>query len=287
MSEKRRLGRGLDALLPGAMESDSKVRDIPVILIKPNPFQPRSNFDETRLNELADSIREHGVVQAVIVSPTGDNEYILVAGERRFRAAKMAGLASIPALVRQFDQNAMLEIALIENLQREDLNPIEEAAAYRRLMDEFNFTQEDLARRIGKSRPAIANTVRLLSLPQPVKDAVIGGDISAGQARPLLSIQDAALQHQLALQIIGRGMTARDVEKLVNRIIQGRKPPESVPARTELSPLWEEIQSSLQRRLGTKIKINRIKNGGTIEVHFYSEEDLDRLIALLLPEGIV
>lgn len=287
MSEKRRLGRGLGALIPEAVDSEAEVREVPVNRIKPNPFQPRLNFDETKLKELADSIKEHGVVQAVILSPAAGNEYVLVAGERRFRAARMAGLDRIPAVVREFNQSAMLEIALIENLQREDLNPIEEAAAYRKLMEEFNFTQEELARRLGRSRPAIANTVRLLSLPQTVKEAVIRGELTAGQARPLLAIPDEAVQKELARQILAKGLTAREAEKLVGRSQVSGK---TVPAAADhepADPLWQELQNNLQRYLGTKVKINRAKNGGTIEIHYYGDDDLDRLLLILLPKGIV
>jgi ParB family chromosome partitioning protein len=286
MNEKRRLGRGLGALIPEATESGSEAHEIPVERIKPNPFQPRTNFDETKLKELAESIREHGVVQAVIVTPAGGNEYFLVAGERRYRAAIIAGLARIPAVVRDLDQSAMLEIALIENLQREDLNPIEEATAYRRLMEEFTLTQEELARRVGRSRSAIANTVRLLSLPQPVIAAVIRGDLSAGQARPLLAVPDEQQQQRLAMQIITKGLSARDAEKMVGNLTRGEKKISAVEAPGTPDPLWTELQSSLQRRLGTKVKINRAQKGGLIEIHFYSDDDLDRLVSLILPGGI-
>jgi ParB family transcriptional regulator, chromosome partitioning protein len=287
MNEKRRLGRGLGALIPEAMEGGSETRDIPVDRIKQNPYQPRSHFDEVKLKELAESIREYGVVQAVIVSPAGENEYYLVAGERRYRAAIMAGLAKIPAVIKAFDQSAMLEIALIENLQREDLNAIEEAAAYRRLMDEFNLTQEELARRIGKSRSAIANTMRLLSLPQAVREALSRGDISAGQARPLLAIADEERQRQLAMQIINKGLSARDAEKMVSGIVREKKPLSAEAVQPPPDPLWAELQSSLQHRLGTKVKLNRTRNGGYIEIHFFSDDDLDRLVSFMLPDGFV
>jgi ParB family transcriptional regulator, chromosome partitioning protein len=283
MSEKKRLGRGLGALIPEA-SSEADIREIAIQRIKPNPYQPRVSFDETKLRELADSIEEHGVVQAVVVSPDGNN-YVLVAGERRFRAAKMVGLQTIPAVVRELNRSAMLEIALIENLQREDLNPIEEATAYRRLMDEFNLTQEELARRVGKSRSTIANTVRLLSLSKSVLEALIRGDISAGQARPLLGLSERETQDKVALQIMAKGLTARDVEKMVARMGKAKEEPSEhlvLPA----DPLHKEIQEQLQRRLGTKVKINRGKLDGSLEIFFYSDEDLERLLALLLPEGI-
>lgn len=287
MSEKRRLGRGLGALIPEAIESESEVREVAISRIEPNPFQPRVNFDEARLKELADSIKEHGVVQAVILAPAEEGKYILVAGERRYRAARLAGLDRIPAVVREFSRSDMLEIALIENLQREDLNPLEEATAYHRLMEEFNMTQEELARRIGKSRSAIANTVRLLSLPQAVKQALIRGEITAGQARPLLAIPDENLQREMARQIIARGMSARDAERLATRIQQRDKGATPMPRHPAPDPLRRELENSLQRRLGTKVRINRVKDGGTIEIYYYGDDDLDRLVMLLLPEGIV
>lgn len=287
MSEKRRLGRGLGALIPEAIESESEVREVAIGRIEPNPFQPRVNFDEARLKELAGSIKEHGVVQAVILAPAEEGKYILVAGERRYRAARLAGLDRIPAVVREFSRSDMLEIALIENLQREDLNPLEEATAYHRLMEEFNMTQEELARRIGKSRSAIANTVRLLSLPQAVKEALIRGEITAGQARPLLAIPDENLQREMARQIIARGLSARDAERLATRIQQGDKDATPVSRHPAPDPLRRELENSLQRRLGTKVRINRAKEGGTIEIYYYGDDDLDRLVMLLLPEGIV
>lgn len=284
MSDKRRLGRGLGALINEALTETGDINEIPLSQIEPNPFQPRVNFDEVKLQELADSIKEHGVVQAVVVSPAGKEGYYLVAGERRCRAARMAGLTGIPALVRDIDERTMIEIALIENLQREDLNPIEEAVAYRRLMDEFEMTQEQLGRRLGKSRPAIANTVRLLALPQKVQEAIIRGELSAGQARPLLSLQEPARQEELARQIAARKMTAREVERLTAKAAAGT---DRVEKETEAGdPILKELQSSLQRRLGTRVKIYRRGGGGAIEISFYGDDDLDRLLGLLLPGGI-
>lgn len=286
MSDKRRLGRGLGALINEALTEAGDINEIPLSRIEPNPFQPRVNFDEEKLQELAESIKEHGVVQAVVVSPAGKEGYYLVAGERRCRAARMAGLTRIPALVRDMDERTMIEIALIENLQREDLNPIEEAVAYRRLMDEFEMTQEQLGRRLGKSRPSIANTVRLLALPQKVQEAIIRGELSEGQARPLLSLKEPARQEELARQIAARKMTAREVERLAAKAAAGTAKDivEKEPAAGE--PLLKELQSSLQRRLGTRVKIYCRGGGGAIEISFYGDDDLDRLLGLLLPDGI-
>ncbi len=287
MSEKKRLGRGLGALINEALTETADITEIPLNQIAANPFQPRKSFDSATLQELADSIKEHGVVQAVVVAPAPEGGYYLVAGERRCRAARIAGLTGVPALVRNLDERDMLEIALIENLQREDLNPIEEAVAYRRLMDEFELTQEELARRVSKSRPAIANTVRLLALPQRIQQAIINGELSAGQARPLLSLQDGGKQEALAAQIISGKLTAREAERLAGK---AAKATDNGPAKDKAAaadPVLKELQGSLQRRYGTKVKIYRGKGGGTIEISFYSEDDLDRLIDLLMPQGIV
>ncbi len=284
MNEKRRLGRGLGALIPEALpEKEGDIKEIEIHRIKPNPYQPRTTFDEKKLRELADSIEQHGLVQAIVVAPEKD-QFILVAGERRYRAAKMVGLKTIPAIVKEFSKSAMLEIALIENLQREDLNPIEEAEAYRKLMEEFNMTQDELARRVGKSRSAIANTVRLLSLPQAVKEALARGDILPGQARPLLALPDQETQNKMAQQIMARGLTAREVEKMVSRA--GKEKETKITIRQETmteEPQLREIKEQLQRHLGTKVRLVKGKQGGTLEIFYYSDEDLERLIALLLP----
>lgn len=285
MSDKKRLGRGLGALISEALTGDADVMEIPLDQIKANPFQPRTNFDSAGLGELADSIKEHGVIQSVVVTPGNEAGYFLVVGERRCRAARMAGLSTIPARVRKMDEKEMLEIALIENLQREDLNPIEEALAYRRLMEEFQLTQEELGKRLGKSRPAVANTVRLLLLPQKVQDAIAKGRLSAGQARPLLSLPDASRQETLAALIIEQGMTAREAEKLAAGAAAGKARGGKKVKQPVADPFLNELQGNLQRRLGTKVKICCSKGGGTIEIAFYGEEDLDRLVELLMPGG--
>lgn len=286
MSEKRRLGKGLGALIPEAVNGSVETSEVPLGEIQPNPLQPRQSFDDEKLQELAESIKEHGVLQAVVVSPTGEGGFFLVAGERRCRAAKIAGLRSIPAVIKSLDRKTMLEVALIENLQREDLNPVEEARSYRRLMQEFNYTQEQLAVRIGKSRPSIANSLRLLSLPDDILVLLARGEITAGQARPLLAIRDPIEQNKMARKIIEEGLSARDAEQITagNSTYSGKrrkqeKPPVIDPHRTEL-------ETHIQRSLGTKVRLKQGKNGGTIEIYYYSEEDLERLIAKLLPEGL-
>ena len=286
MSEKRRLGKGLGALIPEALAGPAETNEIELDRIKPNPFQPRQSFDDGRLQELALSIKEHGVLQAVVVSPSSEGDYILVAGERRCRAAKIAGLRAIPAVVKMLDRKAMLEIALIENLQREDLNPVEEAQAYRRLMQEYNYTQEELARRIGRSRPSIANSIRLLSLQTEVMDLLIKGEITAGQVRPLLSISDPRQQYEAAMQIIEEGLSAREAEKLATLINTRVRKERNQDHSGAQDPLHAELQLQIQRCLGTKVRFKQGKSGGTIEIFYYSEEDLERLVSKLLPEGI-
>jgi len=287
MSEKRRLGKGLGALIPDALAGSADTSEIALDQIKPNPFQPRRTFDDEKLKELAASIKEHGILQAVVVSPSGeDDSYLLVVGERRCRAARIAGLKTVPAVVKSFDKASLLEIALIENLQREDLNPVEEAEAYKKLMHDYNYTQEELACRIGRSRSSIANSIRLLSLPDTILEALAGGEITPGQARPLLALKDHQRQQEAARQIIEEGLSSREVEKMATRISvrSGReKGREEVIAQ---DPLHAELQLQIQRALGTKVKLKQGKNSGTIEIYYYGEEDLERLVAMLLPEGV-
>ncbi len=287
MSEKRRLGKGLGALIPDSISSTTDTAEIKLDQIKPNPFQPRRTFDDEKLSELAASIKEHGVIQAVVVTPSGtEDQYLLVAGERRCRAARIAGLSSVPAVVKSFDKSTMLEIALIENLQREDLNPVEEARAYRKLMQEYNYTQEELSKKIGRSRPSIANSLRLLALPEKVLNSLIVGEITPGQVRPLLSIENQVIQQEMAEKIIEEKLSAREAEKMVDKRDKGNKEKKSEKSETPLDPEREEMQLQIQRNLGTKVKLKEGKNGGTIEIYYYSEEDLERLIEKLIPEGI-
>ena len=284
MSEKRRLGKGLGALIPDVIADSGESSEIELGLIRPNPYQPRKTFNEDKLKELASSIATHGVLQAVVVTKAEDEDgYYLVAGERRCRAAQIAGLKSVPAVVKDFDKNTMLEIALIENLQREDLNPVEEAQAYRKLIKDYSYTQDELAKRLGKSRSSVANSIRLLALPEKVLEHLKNGDISAGQVRPLLSLESPDLQLEAALKIIKEGLTARDVEKLASK---KQKSKVEVNEAKTMDPLRQEIQIQMQRELGTKVRFKDGVKGGTIEIYYYGEEDLERLISLLLPEGI-
>ncbi len=289
MAEKKRLGRGLGALIPEVMDDSSETNEIPLDRIDPNPYQPRRDFDDEKLKELTVSIKEHGVLQAVVLSPADEGKnYTLVAGERRCRAARQAGLKTIPAVIKPVDRKTMLEVALIENLQREDLNPVEEAMAYKRLMQEHNYTQEELARRLGRSRPSIANSVRLLGLPDKIFDFLAEHEMTPGQARPLLAINDQQKQEEAARKIMKEGLSAREAERLVSKINSpgGNKKPEKQDQEMVQDPLQAELQLQLQRALGTKVRIKPGKSGGIIEVFYYGEEDLERLVSKVLPEGI-
>lgn len=268
---KRALGRGLGALIPGADEQ-APPADISIELISPNPYQPRTAFDPGALQELAQSIAEHGLLQPVVVRPAGEG-YQLVVGERRLRAAKLAGKASIPAVIMELDERQLAEIALVENLQREDLNPLEEAQAFSRLVTEFNLTQEVLAQRIGKSRSAVANTLRLLNLAPPVQALVAAGTLSPGHARTLLSLAEPE-QLAAAEKIISQGLTVRAAEKK-----QRFRPKTSAKSR---DPNLIEIQERLMERLGTKVVLEEKDGKGRIVIEYYSVQDGDRIVRAIL-----
>lgn len=277
----RRLGRGLDALIPGAKQS--VVQSVPIDQIDPNPRQPRRDFDVEALTGLAQSIKEHGIVQPLVVRRSGER-YELVAGERRLRAAEMAGLTEVPVIVGDYDDRKAMEMSLIENLQREDLNPIEEALALRQLRDDFGLTQDELSLRLGKSRPAIANSLRLLSLESEIQDSVSRGTISAGHARALLSIDDSALRLKLHREIVERGLSVRQTEELVKRVqAEGNAPNVSRETRSTppKDPNVANLEDSLRRVLGTKVEIRDRKGRGYIRIEYYSLDDLDRILAIL------
>ncbi len=275
---KRGLGRGLGAFFtPGEEEVLS---DIAVAEIVPNKYQPRRVFDEDALRELAQSIKEHGVIQPIIVRKLEESGYELVAGERRWRAAQMVGLETIPAAVRDYTDGEMTEIALIENLQRENLNPIEEAGAYKRLMEEFSLTQEEVARKIGRSRSLIANTIRLLNLHPLVQEYVSRGTLTMGQARPLLAIDDPEMQLAAANSIINDGLTARDAEELARTQTEEPKPKKA--KKQEPREIFvAEAEERLKMALGTQVKIKPGKIKSKIEIEFYSPDDLERIIETL------
>ncbi len=257
------------------------VEEIPVELIAPNPHQPRSAIPPESLEELAGSIREHGVIQPLIVTrsqdPLADAPYILIAGERRWQAAKLAGLAAVPAIVKEATPQQMLELALVENIQRADLNPLEEAHAYHQLIQEFGLTQEQVAERVGKSRAAVANALRLLRLPARVQKALAEGQISEGHARALLPLENEALQVQTMNLIISRALSVRQTEELVRRLVEGvRKKAESTDAARQ-SPETKALEAEFESALGTRVQLMRSRRGGKLIIHFYSEEELQAL----------
>jgi len=269
------LGRGLSALIPQAVSSTPGPAEIPIDLVERNPYQPRTSFAEESLAELAASIATHGVLQPVLVTETL-NGYRLVAGERRLRAAQMAGLDRIPALIRQAGEQDQLELALVENLQRTDLNAMDAARAYRQLHDLFGLTNEAIADRVGKARPTIANTVRLLDLEPEVQDAIAAGKIDEGHGRALLGLAPLAQREVLGLAI-ARGLSVRQVEELARRLREGggqaRATSTARPADAEL----ERVEDDLRRALGTKVRLARSRRGGRIIIEWYSDEELGRL----------
>jgi ParB family chromosome partitioning protein len=273
---RRGLGRGLGALIP---ESAPAVQEVDIDLIVPNPHQPRSVFAPEALAELAESIKAHGVIQPLVVSrqPHG-GVYQLIAGERRLLASRQAGLARVPVIVKEASPQALLELALVENLQREDLGPLEEAAAFKRLIDEFGLTQEAVAGRVGRSRSAVANTLRLLSLPEEIQASLAQGKITAGHARALLGIDDAAEQRRVWQRIIGASLTVRDAEALVNRS-RPRTAARAAPRRVaDVAAVEEKLRSAL----GTRVDLLKARRGGRLTIHFYSDEEFDALLDKLL-----
>lgn len=277
---KKKLGRGLGELLGDALDDTGRVMDISIDEISPNPWQPRRDFDEESLNALASSIRENGLIQPVVVRKKKDGTYELAAGERRWRAAKMAGLTVIPAISKEYDDRSMAEMALVENLQRKDLNPVDEGMAYRKLMDEYGLTQENISQKVGKSRPYVANMVRLLDLPEEVKDFLSKGQLTAGQARPLLGLESDAEKVQLARRIVKEGLSARKVEDIIR---EGREPKkkEDPPAAAFMKAVEEKLGLSVGSKV--RIRIGKGKNAhkGTISISFSNDEEFQRIADIL------
>lgn len=287
MSRKTGLGRGLGALIPGGEEPQwqgSGVMEVPVEKIQPNPRQPRTRFHEEELEELAASIRQHGVIQPLILSHSGqgDGEYVLIAGERRLLAARRAGLETVPALVREAGDQQRLELALIENVQRADLTPLEAAEAYRQLTEEFQLSHEEVSQRVGKSRVAVTNTLRLLKLPPAVQQALAEGQISEGHARALLALSTPQAQNAALQTILKQGLNVRQTEELVRRL-SGQKPVRK--AKPGPSPEVLELEERLEASLGTRVTLNRRGKGGTLVIHFYSDEELNALIERFIEEN--
>jgi len=277
MAEKRpALGRGLSALIPDAPlapASNERALEVDIDLLRPNKFQPRTQMDDTRIEELSRSIRSHGVIQPIVVRRTGESGYEIVAGERRWRASQRAGLLKVPVVVRDIPDDQLLAAALIENIQREDLNPIEEAVAYRRLSDEFGLTQEQIAESVGKDRSSVANYIRLLKLPALVRDQIASNALSMGHARALLGLQDEAAQLRIARDIVDKQLSVRETESVVKRTVE---PP---PAKTEppKDVHTRAAEERLRFALGTRVQIVRKGKGGRVEIDFGDENELHRI----------
>ena len=293
------LGKGLDSLIPDTgkvAETEKKVKVVETVVekvvekpteiklkineVEPNRNQPRQKFDEEALQELAESIRQFGVLQPLIVQKRKDY-YEIIAGERRWRAAKLAGLKEVPVVIRDMSEQEIMEISLIENIQRENLNPIEEAAAYKKLLEEFGLKQEEVAERVAKSRTAVTNSMRLLKLDERVQQMVIDGMLTTGHARALLAIEDPEVQFQTAVRVYNEKMSVRDVEKLVKN--QDRKAPEKKQEDPQQQAVFHDLEERMKLALGTKVSINRKdQKKGKIEIEYYSMEDLERLMDILM-----
>ncbi len=275
---KRGLGRGLSALIPNVTDEDAdEVREVAVDQITPNPKQPRTDMDEEGIAELADSVQKVGVLQPVIVRPYGDG-YQIIAGERRWRAARLAGLERVPVRVLNISEAESLELALIENLQREDLNPIEEARGYRRLLTEHQMTQAELADKVSKSRSAITNALRLLDLPEEIQGHVYEGRLSAGHARTILSVPDEAMRIRLADKVVSDGLSVRETEVLARLYAAGQA--ERAP-RPQTPKSFKIVARKLRRILGTGVRVKQTQKKGKIEIEFHGEEELERIFRLL------
>ena len=299
MAAARGLGKGLDALIPSGISSSSgsansnKAKEdrssekksgetiVNITKVEPNREQPRKNFDEDALEELAESIKQFGLLQPILVQDR-KTYYEIIAGERRWRAAKRAGLKEVPVIIKNLTEQEIVEISLIENIQREDLNPIEEAQAYKRLLTEFNLKQDEVAERVAKSRTAVTNSMRLLKLCDNVQQMIIDGMISTGHARALISIEDPEQQYTVAQQIFDEKLSVRDVEKLVKNLNKPPKVKKAITTDKSLEAVYQNIEENLKQKLSTKVSITPKGNGtGKIEIEFYSHEDLEKLMDLL------
>lgn len=290
----RGLGKGLDALIPniavenknnsaanGKTEEKEPETIVKITKIEPNREQPRKNFDEEALQELADSIKQFGLLQPILVQDR-KTYYEIIAGERRWRAAKLAGLKEVPVIIRNYTEQEIVEISLIENIQREDLNPIEEAQAFKRLLTEFNLKQEEVAERVSKSRTAVTNSMRLLKLCDEVQQMIIDDTISTGHARALITIEDPEQQYAIAKKIADEKLSVRDVEKLVKNLNKPEKAKKEITEDKNLDIIYQDVEEKLKRALGTKVSISSKENGaGKIEIEFYTHDDLDRITDLL------
>ncbi len=282
MAKTTGLGKGLGALIPGwqdekttqSTQTSSQIPMIPIEQIRPNPHQPRKTFNQENLEDLANSIREHGIIQPLIVINDGPDRYILIAGERRLRASKIAGLIEVPAVVRTATEQEQLEFAIIENVQREDLNPLERARAFQRLVDDFSLTHEEVAQRVGKSRVAVTNSLRLLNLPALVQQNLLNGVLSEGHARSLLALPNARAMESAMETILSLGLNVRQSELLVNKLL-GRGPAKSTATPRE--PILVSLENELRQFFHTKVNLVKSKNGGSITIFFYSDEELNAI----------
>ncbi|HEY2593483.1 MAG TPA: ParB/RepB/Spo0J family partition protein [Chloroflexota bacterium] len=282
-AHERGLGRGLGALIPPPSAARHGLRDVPVEAIRPNPWQPRTHFDEQELHELADSIREHGVLQPVLVSQQSDGTFQLITGERRWRAVQLAGMTTLPAMVKEATPRASLELALVENIQRRDLNPLEEAHAFRQLLDEHGLTQEQLGQRVGKSRVTITNTLRLLNLPEPVREALVDGSITEGHARAILMANGETSRLRVLERVLAAHLSVRDTEGLARSLNAGRV---REPASVRLDPDVERLEDAFRQALGTRVRLVKGRRGGRLVITFFSDDQLQGLYeALVLPRG--
>lgn len=274
---KRGLGKGLSALISTDLTDENQVKVVSINDIEPNKEQPRKLFDEDKLEELSTSIKEHGIIQPLIVKKE-EEYYVIVAGERRWRAARMAGLKEIPVLIQDYTTKEVMEISLVENIQREDLNAIEEAKAYEALINNFSLTQEELAARVGKSRSAIANTLRLLQLDESIQELIIQQQITEGHGRAILRLPDKKSQLELVEKIIKNSMSVRETEKKVNEILDK---PQKKKVKNKKEVIYREIEEKIKNILGTKVQITKGKKKGKIEIEYYNENDLERILYLL------
>ncbi|SFI70207.1 ParB/RepB/Spo0J family partition protein [Thermoflavimicrobium dichotomicum] len=281
------LGRGLGSLFPQMeVAEDDVVTEVGIDELRPNPYQPRKHFDDEALNELSESIKQHGIIQPLVVRKS-IRGYEIVAGERRFQAAKRLDLKKVPVVVRELNDNQMMEIALVENLQREDLNPIEIAHAYEKLMKHFSLTQEQLAERVGKSRPHVTNFLRLLQLPSEIQEDVSRGTLSMGHARALLGVKDVELQKKLAEKVKREGASVRELEEWVQKVNQHPLKKEKNKEKVEVDPSIRRYEDLLQQLLSTPVKIKHGRRKGKIEIEYYSERELERLIELLHQDRVI
>lgn len=278
---KKGLGKGLGALMNTDEPIDvskEETKTLKLSQIEPNKDQPRTEFDAEKLETLSESIKKYGILQPIVVKKQENGFYKIIAGERRWRAAKLAGLSKIPVVIKEFDDQETMEIALVENLQREDLNPFEEARGYKELMDLFSLTQEQVAQKVGKSRSAVANSVRLLTLCDEIKEFVIKKELTVGHVRALLATDNEGIQLMAARKIVAEGLNVRQTEALIKQLLQAKKPKKKNPIDEELRRYLSALEKKLSNSLGTKVTIQSKKNRGKIEIEYYNNEDFERIM---------